>query len=222
MKKKTVAFVPLKLNNERLPGKNTKPFRGGKPLLTYILDTLSKASGIDETYVYCSNEAVKEYLPDGVHFLKRQESLDTSSTLILEVLKSFANDVDADIYVLAHATAPFVRKATIENAVSKVGSGEFDSAFTARKVNEFLWINGNPLYDTAKIPRTQDIENIYAETTGLYVYTHSLIDNNRRIGDNPYIIPVDFIESVDINEPVDFEFAQVIFDNYVKTEREES
>ena len=27
-KKKTVAFVPVKLNNERLPGKNTKSFDG--------------------------------------------------------------------------------------------------------------------------------------------------------------------------------------------------
>lgn len=107
---KTVAFVPLKLNNERLPGKNTKAFKGGKPLLTYILETLTKADGIDEAYVYCSNEEVKKYLPDGIRFLKRSESLDTNSTLIIDVLKSFASDVDADIYVLTHATAPFIKK----------------------------------------------------------------------------------------------------------------
>ena len=27
---KTVAFVPIKLNNERLPGKNIKPFTNGE------------------------------------------------------------------------------------------------------------------------------------------------------------------------------------------------
>lgn len=75
-KKKVVAFVPMKLNNERLPGKNTKAFKGGKPLLTYILNTLTKVEGIDETYVYCSNEEVKKYLPNGIKFLKRSESLD--------------------------------------------------------------------------------------------------------------------------------------------------
>ena len=32
---KTVAFVPIKLNNERFPGKNVKPFTGGKPLIAY-------------------------------------------------------------------------------------------------------------------------------------------------------------------------------------------
>ena len=39
---KTVAFVPVKLNNERLPGKNTKPFHNGDPLICYILRTLLK------------------------------------------------------------------------------------------------------------------------------------------------------------------------------------
>ena len=39
---KTIAFVPMKLKNERLPGKNTKPFTHGKPLCKYILETLKK------------------------------------------------------------------------------------------------------------------------------------------------------------------------------------
>lgn len=220
MSKKTVAFVPLKLNNERLPGKNTKSFKGGKPLLTYILSTLTKVNGIDEAYVYCSNEEVKKYLPEGIKFLKRSESLDTGSTLIIDVLKAFANDVDADVYVLTHATAPFIKPSTIETAIQKVKSKEYDSAFTVRAVQEFLWIDGQAIYDTARIPRTQDINNVFAETTGLYVYTKELIQNGRRIGCNPCGIPVDFIEATDINQPIDFELAQVIFDNYIKNESE--
>jgi CMP-N-acetylneuraminic acid synthetase len=38
---KTVAFVPIKMNNERLLGKNTKSFDNGEPLIYYILNTLS-------------------------------------------------------------------------------------------------------------------------------------------------------------------------------------
>lgn len=222
MKKKTVAFVPMKLNNERLPGKNTKSFKGGNPLLTYILNTLTKVKGIDEAYVYCSNEAVKQYLPDGIKFLKRSESLDTSSTLIIDVLKAFAEDVEADTYVLTHATAPFIKPETIETAILKVNNEGYDSAFTARSVNEFLWIDGKAIYDTEKIPRTQDIKNIFAETTGLYVYTNKLIKENRRIGNNPCAIPVDFVEATDINNPIDFELAQVIFDNYIRIESEKN
>ena len=37
---KIIAIVPMKLNNRRLPQKNTKSFTNGKPLCHYILSTL--------------------------------------------------------------------------------------------------------------------------------------------------------------------------------------
>lgn len=43
---KTVAFIPIKMNNERLPGKNTKGFSNGRPLISYILETLNQTNGI--------------------------------------------------------------------------------------------------------------------------------------------------------------------------------
>ena len=42
---KTVAVVPMKLNNRRLPQKNTKPFTNGKPLCWYILSTPAAGAG---------------------------------------------------------------------------------------------------------------------------------------------------------------------------------
>ena len=39
---KTVAIIPMKLNNERLPNKNTKELKNGKPLCSYILNTITK------------------------------------------------------------------------------------------------------------------------------------------------------------------------------------
>ena len=66
---KTVAFVPIKLNSERLPMKNVKPFTNGEPLITYILKTLKKLSAIDDIYVYCSSSGIKSYMLDGIKFL---------------------------------------------------------------------------------------------------------------------------------------------------------
>ena len=54
---KTVAFVPIRLNSKRVVGKNLK-LLGGKPLLCHVLDTLSKVKGVDEVYVYCSQESI--------------------------------------------------------------------------------------------------------------------------------------------------------------------
>lgn len=210
---KTVAIVPMKLNNERLPGKNTKCFTGGEPLCHYILSTLLTVEGVDEVYVYCSNEEIKKYIPEGVKYLKRSESLDQSTTKINEVLKSFAEDVDADIYILSHATAPFVSKESFEKALQKMKQEGYDSALTVNKVQEFLWKDGKPFnYELDNIPRTQDLTPLYSETSGFYMFKRDIImEHNRRIGFNPYLLEISKIESVDIDEPEDFEIADAIF-----------
>lgn len=209
---KTVAFVPIKMNNERLPGKNTKAFSNGKPLIAYILETLKKVSSVDEIYVYCSNPAICEFLPEGVKYLQRSQHLDLSTTSFNEVLTSFARDVEADIYILTHATAPFIQPRTFEKAVAAVASGEHDSALSVSKLQEFIWKDGKPFnYSTDNIPRTQDLEPLYTETCGMYVYTRRLIlEENRRVGHKPYLVEVSKIEACDINEADDFVIADAI------------
>lgn len=211
--KNTVAFVPVKLNNERLPGKNTKAFDGGKPLIQYILDTLQKAEGVDEIYVYCSDESIREFLPEGVRYLCRDKSLDSSKTLITEVLQAFANEVEAETYVLAHATAPFLSKKSIEAGIQAVTKEGYDSAITVTACHDFLWKDGKPFnYDVGRIPRTQDLDEMFVETTGLYVYGRDLIlKEGRRIGEKPYMIKVAREEAIDINEPFDFMVANAWF-----------
>lgn len=209
---KIVCFVPLKLNNERVPGKNIKAFDNGKPLLSYILKTLKKTIVADDIYVYCSNESIANYLPEGIKYLKRSEHLDQDSTKINEVLQSFAKDIDADIYTLAHATAPFISAESIDKAINAVLNKGYDSALTVEAKQEFLWKNDSPFnYDVSCVPRTQDLEPFYIETTGLYVYKRDLIVNkNRRIGNNPFLVKVSKIEAIDINDPIDFDLANAI------------
>lgn len=101
---KVAAVVPMKLNNRRLPQKNTKPFTNGRPLCWYILSTLLEVEAIEKVYVYCSNPSIQEYLPQGVEYLCRGEDLDQDSTKMNEVLARFAGEVPADVYVMTHTT----------------------------------------------------------------------------------------------------------------------
>lgn len=209
---KTVAFIPIKMNNERLPGKNTKEFSNGRPLVSYILETLKHTNGIDEIYVYCSNPSIQKFIPEGVKYLQRDEYLDKSTTSFNEVLKYFARDVEADIYLLTHATAPFISKDSFEKGIEAVKSGNYDSALTVEKLQEFLWKDGKPFnYNPSSIPRTQDLEPYYTETCGMYIYTSDLIKNEgRRIGHRPFLVEVSKIEACDINNPDDFLLADAI------------
>lgn len=209
---KTVAFVPMKLNNERVPGKNTKKFSNGIPLYRYILDALVKAESIDDIYVFCSDIDFAKEMPADVKYLLRSVELDQDSTKINEVMLSFANEIEADNYVLAHATAPFISSDTIDKAVARVTCDGCDSSMTVHKLQEFIWKDGKPVnYDPVEIPRTQDLPPYFIETTGLYVYKRGLIVNeNRRIGNNPGLIEVSYIESIDINNPIDFDIADIV------------
>ncbi len=215
---KTVAVVPMKLNNQRLPKKNTKSFTNGKPLCYYILETLKKVGEIDEIYVYCSNPDIKQFIPDGVNYLARSEELDKDSTKMNEVLKAFARDVPADVYVMTHTTAPFVSADSIEKGVKAVLGGEYDSAFAVKKIQDFLWKDNSPFnYSLNNIPRTQDLPPMFEETSGFYIYKSEVITKlNRRIGDNPYIIEVSEIESVDIDEAEDFDIADAIYNHIIR------
>ena len=209
---KIIAFVPVKMNNERLPGKNTKKFSNGRPLISYILETLKLVEGLDGIYVYCSDPEIKKFFPEGIYYLQRDTYLDLSSTSFNEVLTSFAEEIAADIYVLAHATAPFIKKENFEKGIEAVKSGKYDSALAVRKMQEFLWVDDHPLnFSPEQILRTQDLKPFYIETCGMYIYTSDLIKKEkRRVGDMPYLIPVSKIEACDINDPEDFIFADAV------------
>lgn len=219
---KTIAIVPMKLNNRRLPQKNTKRFTNGKPLCYYILSTLLTVEGIDEVYVYCSNPDIQEYIPMGVKFLKRSESLDQDKTKMNEVLQCFAKEVSADIYVMTHTTAPFISAESIKKGLDAVKYGEYDSAFAAKRLQDFLWKDGAPFnYKLDNIPRTQDLPALYEETSGFYIYKSGIMTKlNRRIGNKPYIVEVSEIESVDIDEPEDFMIADAIYNHIILKNRE--
>ena len=212
---KVVAIVPMKLNNRRLPQKNTKAFTNGKPLCWYILSTLKKVKGIEDVYVYCSNPDIQEYIPEGVKYLKRSETLDQDTTKMNEVLQCFAADVPADVYVMTHTTAPFISESSIEAGLNAVMSGEYDSSFAAKKFQDFLWKDGAPFnYQLDAIPRTQDLPALYEETSGFYIYRKEVMtEMGRRIGDKPYIVEVGEIESVDIDEAEDFAIADAIYNH---------
>ncbi len=205
---KVVAFIPIKLNSQRLPHKNILPL-AEHPLCWHICNTLLNVKNINETYVYCSEEKVMDYLPEGVLLKKRSKSLDKDCVKGFDIYRRFINEIDADIYVLAHTTSPFINKESVENALNHVISGENDSAFTAQKIQTFAWYTGKPInYDLNDVPRTQDMEPIWVETSGFYIFRKEIFtEHNRRIGFRPYIQEVSGLEAIDIDEAKDYELA---------------
>lgn len=212
---KTVAFVPIKMNNERLPGKNTKCFSDGTPLVRVITEKLAALKGdcIDEVYCYCSNPEIKQYLPEGVEFLERPTFLDDKFCKGRAIYEEFVKTVDADVYILCHATAPFTTTAHIKECIEAVQQGKASSAFAGQKHQTFFWKDGKPFnFDLSNPPRTQDMEAFYTENPSPYVFTKECFaETHARCGLNPYIVECDAAECVDIDNADDFELADAVY-----------
>lgn len=120
------------------------------------------------------------------------------------------------MYILAHTTSPFLKIETFENALDKIKNEDYDSAFSAEKIQTFAWYKGQTLnYDLKEIPRTQTIEPVYVETSAFFMFKRDVWKvHKQRIGFKPYMALVDKIEGVDIDWPEDFEFAEKILETY--------
>lgn len=211
---RTVAFVPIKYRSTRLKDKNFLPFgndNNKKPLLTFVFDTLLAANEIDDIYCYCSNPDVKKYLPDGITFMRRDAYLDGDKVSSNDLLYYFSRDVNADKYVLTHATNPLISSETIDKVVKAVDGINHDSAMTVEKIQDLIWIDGKPNFNPTDAPLTQDIKPIYRETYGAICLERRIIQEHRRVGYKPAFIEVSRIESIDINTEEDFHFAEVVY-----------
>lgn len=206
-----VAVMPIKTDNERLPGKNTRDL-GGRPLLQHALGTLLGTRIFDRVYVYCSDASITQYLPGGAVFLERPAALDAPSSNFTQIFGRFMEEVSADVYAYAHATAPFISAHTVRQCVDAVVHGGYDSAFSAARVQDYLWAGGQPLnFDAADIPRSQDLEPVFRETSGIYVIPRgTFLRYRRRVGAKPFIREVGYKEAVDINCLEDFRLAEAL------------
>lgn len=217
MTKKVVAFIPIKLNSQRLPHKNILPILD-KPLCWHITNTLVNVDRIDEVYVYCSSDEILDYIPQEAKYLKRDQLLDGDLVKGFDIYESFIKKIDADIYILAHTTSPFIEQQTIENSLNKILKDDYDSAFTAQKIQTFAWHKGETInYNINDVPRTQDIEPIYIETSGFFMFKKEVFTNHRRrIGFAPFIQEVNNIEAIDIDTKEDYEYAKRIIENRIE------
>ena len=207
------AFVTIRMNSTRLPGKNILPLNG-HPLAWRICQTLLNCHRVDEIYIFCSDEKIMNYVPPSPRLIFRQRSknLDGDEVTMHEVYDSFFSEVNADIYVAALATAPFISADAIDQGIKAIAEEGYDSSLSVRRMQTFAWYNNRPLnFSISRVPRTQELVPLYIETCGFYAFRREVwLKHHRRTGTNPCFVEVSLREAVDIDTPEDYQFAQMI------------
>lgn len=211
---KSACFIPIKAYSERIQGKNFR-ILNEKKLYEHIIDNVLKADCFDEVYVDTDSDEIFDYCRElNVTPIKRKSFLATNTANGNDLLVYHQkNYPEYDYYFQLFATAPYLQPQTITKCFEQlVFSALYDSCFTATAHKSFFWFHELPVnYRPDIMPRTQDMEAVYEETTGLYGITkEALVKYATRIGKSPYIHVVDKFEAVDINTEDDLIVAELI------------
>ena len=215
---KAACFIPIKLNSERVVGKNFR-ILCGKPLYQHIIKNAIAAHCFDDIFVDTDSDEIKSFCKENnVHIIERKEQLAKNTANGNDLLNyHYSLYPEYDYYFQLFATAPFLQPASIAKAVNTLtGSSVYDSTFTALREHSFFWFNQTPVnYRPCILPRSQDMEPVYEETTGLYGMSNEALKKYHcRIGSKPFICEVSKFEAVDINTEDDLKMAEFVGKSY--------
>lgn len=217
---RTACFIPIKENSERVPGKNFRMLNG-KKLYEYILEHTLEANCFDDIYVDTNSNEIAEFAKKhNIQVIERLEHLAQNTANGNDLLVYHRSiKPNYDYYFQLFATAPYLQPTSIiQCANGLLYSDNYDSCFTALKNNSFYWFGGVPVnYRPGILPRSQDMEPVIEETTGMYGITAESLDKYRcRIGRKPFVQLVSKFEAVDINTEDDLRIAEYIGHIYWK------
>lgn len=210
----------MKGNSERVPNKNLRLF-DGKPLFHAIMDKLITSKYINKIIIntdsdFIAESAINEYR-DFIFIHKRPENIQGDFVSMNKIIEYDLDNSESDIYVQTHSTSPLISVKSIDSAIDKMisNSTDFDSIFSVTKIQtRFYDKNGNSFnHDPKELVRTQDLEPLYEENSGFYIFTKESFKNanNNRIGLKPMLFEIDKIEAIDIDDLADFTIAETLY-----------
>lgn len=219
---KVVACIPFWFEFDKINSMYMKKL-AGEYLINYTIDTLTKVDSIDEIIVFCSDSEVSDYTRNSskLSFLKRDKILDSEDICIEDIIASFLQNKDADVIVLIHPNCPFIKKTTIQECINSVVNSDYDSSFTAVKLQKFAWMNGKRLNYSGNesTPNKKLISPIILEQGSVYVFHKNTFEKlNRRIGEKPFIKYINHFEGHEVIEKEDYETAELIINSGMNME----
>jgi len=219
---KIVAFLPAKGTSSRIENKNIK-LLDGKPLFLHTLEKLVSCDFIDEVYLDSESDEIFSLAENVLcKHLKRDPSLATNSTDGHSLFYNEAIQVDADIYIQILGTSPFIQTDTIKKGIDVLlTQPEYDSVVLVKKEKQYLWQEGQPLYNKNKIPNSIDLPDTIIETMGLYIVRKKIIlEEKKRFGKNTFFLYASALEGIDVNYPDEFILANFIAAGMREKERQ--
>jgi len=222
-----VAIIPARGGSKTIPKKNIRNLCG-KPLIAYVIETAQKVREIDKVIVSTEDQEIAEIAKKygaEVPFIRPKE-LAKDKTPTLPVLQHAVRWLEEkeryrpEIVVLLYATSPLLTEKKVSEAIRMIIEEDFDSVLSVVEDRGHYWIekkDGHERLYPKIIRNRQLVKPLLRENGAVYVCkTHLLMKQNEIVGGKIGFLVMKKWESIDIDEPKDFEFAEFLL---VKTRR---
>jgi CMP-N-acetylneuraminic acid synthetase len=211
----TKALVAVRSGSVRVVNKNIRPFAGSS-LLEIKLRQLRSLSCLDGVVVNSNDRAMLEIAENlGCETVLRDEYFASNYVSMNEVYRDMAEHFSADTVVYANVTNPLISGDSIAEAVHLFEKPDktYDSVNTAHFIKEFMFLDGKPInYNIDKMPRSQDLPDIMALNFACSVISREeMIAYGNVIGKKPFLYNIPETEATDIDNEIDFEFAEYLY-----------
>ena len=235
--KKVLCSISARGGSKGVPNKNIR-ILGKKPLISYAISESLKSKYIDKVVVSTdSDEIAKVAQYYGAEILMRPSSLAEDRTPLIDSTQNTMRCMDkqgfkADIIVQFSPTCPFITTKHIDQSIEMVTDGsdcecsvslkkiQHEHPYRARvlKENGFFENYEQEIdVESRQYHSRQDLPDLYCTTGGLYTRQRHLLENytgdDFAMGEHRKGICLTDIESVNIDEMIDYYFAKFLFDS---------
>ena len=221
---KNIAIIPARYGSKRIPQKNLK-LLGGKPLLLYTVEQALKSQYIQQIVISTDipgiNELLKVLDQNRIRVHQRPASLagDLTSTeeVLLGVLdQDWAKGTDYVVTLLP--TSPFRSAGTIDRCIEFFLKKQADSVLTISRsklkigvfdpeTKAFSLLIKNPPARMSEWPLTS------WDNPAVYVTRVDVLREKKFIlGKNTFALEIDKVEGYDINDLIDWAFAESLIE----------
>lgn len=217
---KIVAVIPVRAGSRRVPNKNIKDF-GDSNLLIRKIRQLKKVDSIDEIIVSSDSDIMLEMARnEGVSTQKRPvEYCDEKSKTFNEVVEYIASTISGDVMLWTPCVCPFVSEHNIKLAINTfkrecLEANHYDSVVSAKVFKEYLFDEKGPCnFSIEHHVKSQDLPNWSVIINGFFIARReNFIKWKFVYGSNPLLVKLNKIESLDIDDLVDFKICESILE----------
>ena len=214
MYKDLTIVIPCRAGSTRVKNKNFKPFSD----TTLLENKINQAKTLNAKIVINSDSSIAKEIAirNNIEFIQRPDYYASSECINSEYYEYLGNSVDTKYIMILQPTAPLIKNNTVKKCLDTFYDNidKYDSLVTAEYVKKFAWYNNKPInYTITNMPNSQDLDPIIMPTYNVMICkVTELLKAKNVMTPRCLLFEVSDLESIEIDTPLEFEIAELLYD----------